>query len=453
MRNVWPKVFLAISLSIMVTGAGCSPLSSYVDLDAHRPLTRAERFFREGERLAALGEYAQATLAFRQAVQADPTYEPAIRQLAAAYQAEGRRRLATYYYEQLLALKPQDQSARQALTALYHVSGTSAGGNRLSTSWETFLEEQAVSGLALGGEVLYATTQGGSLYALAASDGGVRWRFAVAKPILSRPVYSPGPGQPLVLFGAEDNLLYALSVDGREQWHFAARAPIHGTPAVAGDSVYIGSTDGNLYALQRADGALRWQFATRGAIHAAPLVVGDTVYVGSLDQNLYALNARTGALRWHFAADDGIESTPAVQSQRLFVGANDSRLYCLHPTSGRELWRFSTGDAIYAQPLLADKMLYVASASQSLYAISPATGDLLWRYDVGGFLTTTPARDRGTLYLVASGDPRLHALDAATGRQLWTLDTGDWPVTEPVLANGQICLGEKDGTIVAYRLP
>lgn len=479
MVHCWRRAYLAAVLIALLTTAGCSPLlRQYVDPKTGRPLTRAERLFQEGERLAAEGKVTLSILAFRQAHRVDPSYEPALRRLGAAYEAQGRRRLAAYFYELLLDRKPRDVEARQALIALCDALGRTGradelrqnpGGNappqatpagvpsaaaRPDLMWEAFLEEQAISGLAAGAGAIYATTQGGSLFALDSQSGEMRWRFVAPKPIVSRPVYSPGPDGPLVLFGAEDSTLYAISAaDGRERWRAGARAPIEGAPAVAGDAVYFGSTDGNLYAAQRSSGAPLWQFATGGPIHAAPLVAGDTVYFGSLDRNVYAVDAATGTERWRFATLTGLESTPAMRGDLLFVGANDSRLYCLNAESGREVWRYSTGDAIYATPMVGEEALYVASASQALFALSPQSGELLWRHDVGTFLTTAPASDGRALYLVASADPQLYALDARSGDLLWALDTGDWPTSEPLLVGETLFLGEKDGTVLAYRLP
>ena len=47
----------------------------------------------------------------------------------------------------------------------------------------------------------------------------------------------------------------------------------------------------NLYALN-ADGSLKWKYATGEVVRSSPAVGADgTVYVGSDDKNLYALNA------------------------------------------------------------------------------------------------------------------------------------------------------------------
>ena len=58
--------------------------------------------------------------------------------------------------------------------------------------------------------------------------------------------------------------------------------------------VYVGAGDGSLYKLDGNQGVLQWRFQTQGSTIPAPAAVaGGTVYLGSSDNNVYALNAKT----------------------------------------------------------------------------------------------------------------------------------------------------------------
>ena len=69
------------------------------------------------------------------------------------------------------------------------------------------------------------------------------------------------------------------------KWKFQTDGAVISTPAVSGGTVYFGSSDHNLYALDGASGALRWKFATKGRITSSPAVTGGRVYFGSYDSN------------------------------------------------------------------------------------------------------------------------------------------------------------------------
>ena len=71
----------------------------------------------------------------------------------------------------------------------------------------------------------------------------------------------------------------------------------HTVPAVAGNVAYL-LRETTLTAKADAGlGSTLWQFSGDGHVRTAPVVVGDTVFVGSGEGKLYALNAATGAIR------------------------------------------------------------------------------------------------------------------------------------------------------------
>src|SRR6202042_3437638 len=45
---------------------------------------------------------------------------------------------------------------------------------------------------------------------------------------------------------------------------------------------------------------LKWKFHTSGLIISSPAIAGDVVYVGSTDGNLYAVNLNSGEMKWKF---------------------------------------------------------------------------------------------------------------------------------------------------------
>ncbi|OEJ36542.1 PQQ-binding-like beta-propeller repeat protein [Streptomyces agglomeratus] len=59
-------------------------------------------------------------------------------------------------------------------------------------------------------------------------------------------------------------------------------------------TVYIGSNDMKVYALDAATGTPRWTHTTGGAVCSSPAVVDGIVYIGSYDKKVYALDAATG---------------------------------------------------------------------------------------------------------------------------------------------------------------
>jgi outer membrane protein assembly factor BamB len=65
---------------------------------------------------------------------------------------------------------------------------------------------------------------------------------------------------------------------------------VNSSPAIASDgTIYVGSEDGSLYALN-PDGTLKWGYDASSAVNSSPTIGSDgTVYVGSESGNLYAI--------------------------------------------------------------------------------------------------------------------------------------------------------------------
>ena len=106
------------------------------------------------------------------------------------------------------------------------------------------------------------------------------------------------------------------------------------SPAVAGGTVYVGSDDGKVYALNAATEQVRWTYTTGSSV-SSPAVAGGTVYIGSWDHKVYALNAATGQVRWTYTTGGYVASSPAVAGGTVYVGSYDGKVYALNAATGQ----------------------------------------------------------------------------------------------------------------------
>jgi glucose dehydrogenase len=117
-------------------------------------------------------------------------------------------------------------------------------------------------------------------------------------------------------------------------WNYTTGGTIESSPAVVNSVVYIGSFDGNVYALNATNGDKIWNHTTGKHVYSSPAVVGGVVYVGSGDGNVYALNATNGALFWKYTTGNLVDSSPTVVNGVVYVGSDNGRVYALGlPTS------------------------------------------------------------------------------------------------------------------------
>ena len=147
------------------------------------------------------------------------------------------------------------------------------------------------------------------------------------------------------------------------KWSYTTHRNVTSSPAVANGVVYVGSWDGNVYALNASTGATLWSYATGGVVYSSPAVANGVVYVGSGDGNVYALNASTGAKLWSYTTGSYVYSSPAVANGVVYVGSGDGSLYALNASTGAKLWSYATGSYdVESSPAVANGVVYVGSA-------------------------------------------------------------------------------------------
>ncbi len=260
---------------------------------------------------------------------------------------------------------------------------------------------------------------------------------------------SPAVADGTVYLGSDDRKVYALdAATGRLRWDFTTGNGIYAGPAVSGGIVYIGSDDGKLYALNAATGQLRWAYTSHYPVESTPVVADGTVYFGSFNHKVCALDAATGRLRWSYSAQDAVTSSPVVAGGIVYFGSFDDKVYALNAATGRLRWSFTTGSYVFSSPAVSGGVVYIGSEDAKVYALDAATGRLRWSYTTGGDVFSSPAVSGGVVY-VGSDDDKVYALDAATGHLRWSYATGDWVNSSPVVAGGLVYVGSNDNRVYA----
>lgn len=84
----------------------------------------------------------------------------------------------------------------------------------------------------------------------------------------------------LVVVSSENKQVDAISMEtGERKWRHTLRRRAVASPVIAGDDVWIASTDGRLIRLALADGAEKWSYEIRGSFAAGPAIAGDALYI------------------------------------------------------------------------------------------------------------------------------------------------------------------------------
>ncbi|MER5604042.1 serine/threonine-protein kinase [Streptomyces sp. NPDC002265] len=242
---------------------------------------------------------------------------------------------------------------------------------------------------------------------------------------------------------------------GWRPWRFRMSNDVWGTPAVAGDLVYVTSFE--VHALDVATG--RRRFKTRDV--AWSMAVADGRVHASDGPTLFALDAREGGDLWRLSTDAWVYSLKAERGT-VVTGTRGGGVQAWEASTGQRLWEIngcqSDFESPEAGPALHDGTVYVWQDAR-LCALDARTGEERWSYPIGDAAScggvpvrVTHAPD-GHVYLCAG--TRVLAVEVATGRVRWHFEapaaflSPPAFVPGPAVTGGGVYLADYLGTVYA----
>jgi outer membrane protein assembly factor BamB len=297
---------------------------------------------------------------------------------------------------------------------------------------------------------VYIGAADGTISALDAADGAVRWRYQAAcacpadvQALADGVVYASIPDG-----SSAATSLYALNAaDGAVRWQM--KTPGAGAFGVVSKGVaYITASapsddpaqHNEVQARRASDGSLLWRRQMEGTGPLAARMVGDTLYLASFDSHrdyfgehlwtaLYALDSKDGSVRWHKSLGAS-NYLLAAANGHLYLDEDVTDIVCgsnvgaLDASTGQDRWAFpkewpdcasligTENDLVYGLVTRRD----TPTAQSSLYALKANDGSKAWQVDLP-FSADTGLLAKGAIY-VSSADA-LAAFSARDGSALW----------------------------------
>lgn len=239
-------------------------------------------------------------------------------------------------------------------------------------------------------------------------------------------------------------------------------APVESSPAVDANGVgYIGDDDHKVYAFSPANARdPKWTFKTNGRVVSSPTLSldGKTLYVGSDDDSLYALDTATGKQIWSHDLAGAVRASPLLSADgsTLFVPNINGSIYALKASDGSTVWGpYNLGSSIPGSFALSPdgSTLYVAVYNGFLYAI-PATGAQAGKtvstvFYLDGNAVSTPSLDgNGNIYIsTQKGSVESFSPGSATPRWIYSIANHTPADSTPALGDGLVVFGDSDGNL------
>ena len=237
--------------------------------------------------------------------------------------------------------------------------------------WRTPLESPSRSGVTAAGDAVYVGANDGTVTALDAASGSIRWSEPAGGEVL-RPVAVVDDLVVATSLGDLDAVLAVIALrddDGSEAWRYEPPVPVTlgSAPAVGAGSVIVGLADRTVRAIDLATGAPRWSARLNAevSLFAAPAIAEDDVIALDVAGQVYRLDGATGERIWDHALNAAVLwSSPVITGSHVLVATNRGELFALELGTGDLVWQADLADGL-VRTLAVTSDLLVAVRSGS----------------------------------------------------------------------------------------
>ena len=234
---------------------------------------------------------------------------------------------------------------------------------------------------------------------------------------------------------------------------------VSGGVGVGEGLVLIGTTQGEMIALDVADGSERWRTRVGTEVGAAPTAGDGRVYVQTIDDRISALDADTGAVAWTYDSQMPLltlrgTSVPVFDQGVLYSGFANGKVVALRAENGEPMWEQrvmlpegrSELDRIVdvdARIELDGASMYAFAYQGRVAAISRREGRPMWEQELSGFLDM--AQGYGQIYVV-DADDTVSAIDKDNGEINWQQGAfARRKLTAPLAFSNYVVAGDEEG--------
>jgi outer membrane protein assembly factor BamB len=279
------------------------------------------------------------------------------------------------------------------------------------------------------------------------------------------------PKRNRVYIGTTEGNLFAFEMNGRRLFFYDAGAQIESKPAVDARTgeLYLPTVDGHVHAIT-VDGQLKWKTKLIGNIRTQPVISHGAIYIAAENDTVIALARDDGRILWTYDKEPVEEITIAghagllLEDGRLYAGFTDGAVVAINPADGRLFWEVETSVDVELRPgnvpqfldvdttpVLLRGTLYVASFTAGLYALDAMSGTVQWRD--GDFQGVTGIAAAGRMLVISSARRGVSLLDLRTRQVQWEKAPERGAPTQPIVTlKGSVIYGETQGSLLALSL-
>jgi outer membrane protein assembly factor BamB len=246
--------------------------------------------------------------------------------------------------------------------------------------WEKSLGPPLRASPTAAAERVFAVTKEGQVFCLSGSDGTELWSFT-GLPERASLLVNASPavdGDTVVVPYPTGDLVALRASNGQPIWQEALARSSTGSslgamsdaarPVLYGGVLYAVGHGGRMVASSQKTGERIWSITV--ASIEQPWVAGDSVFVVDTSGQLVAVTRNDGKIRWATKLGAGTWAGPVLAGNRLWLASSKGQLVGVDPINGKVASTDTIGNAVFIAPVVAGGRLYVLSDNARLYAFN-----------------------------------------------------------------------------------
>jgi outer membrane protein assembly factor BamB len=314
-------------------------------------------------------------------------------------------------------------------------------------------------------DMIFAASENGTVIAIEAKSGDVRWRKRLDANITG----GVGAGEGLVMVGTEDAEVVVLDqATGEAIWAHAVSSEVLSPPQTNGDVIVAQTVDGKLIALDYVDGHQRWIYETtlpaltlRGTSKPVITPTGEVI-AGFSNGTLLAVSADDGVLHWEerVAVPEGqydidrvidVDGDLLLDGNRVLASSYQGNLMAFDIATGRIVWGREASS--YHGMARGFGNIYYCDDKSLITAVKDNTEDVVWENADLQYREITAPTSIGNFVAVADFEGYVHLLSQIDGRIVGrTKVDGDGVRANLLADDGILYVFGNSGKLTAFAL-
>lgn len=267
------------------------------------------------------------------------------------------------------------------------------------------------------------------------------WTFNMESPIHS----SPAIYKDHIYIVSENGILKAIDMEtGEEEWDLDLESPTNSSPIVHKNKLYIGCEDG-LKAVNINSHKVSWEYDCDN-VASTPFYYEDVIYFGSDNGHLYGLND-DGKVEFNKKLSGELKTSPIVVDDTIYIASTDAKIYSIGTDKSKN-WEFTAGDEILSSPGYVNETVIFGSSDGNVYCLNESDGDLVWKTDLNNKVISSPTIDEheNSVY-IGSDEGNFTCLDVRDGTIKWSFSAGDKVQSTAALKDKLVAFGSNNGNL------